>query len=369
VVKLRKIFLWGLVIISIITVFSLLAITGCRAQPAAPAGETDTATADTVPNDTLFGVVLHISSPFADTIGRGAKNAAKDYGATNLEVVVPSQMEATEQIALFDAMVSKGAKGILTVAAAAGSWTVPINNAVDNGVIVVTGNVGDSESKQSIYSGISGYEDGLTLGKAIMEHPDTPKEGKVVLGIPIPGLPVLEGRIKGLLEVIGENPDYEIIGPLDCGQSPEATYSWVESNFTANPDMVMLIGSSFLEPGAADQFKRKTAGADFFVAGYDLEPNQLEGIKDGTIDITIGQGPYLQGYLPMAAIFEHLLKGNPLAQGWANPGQEVVTKENIEFFIERENNPDIEYEFYKEVIDKNFTPIWEKVTPWSEYIP
>ncbi|MEI7615544.1 MAG: substrate-binding domain-containing protein, partial [Actinomycetota bacterium] len=326
------------------------------------------ATANTLPADTLFGVVLHISSAFANTIGRGAMAAAKDYGATKVEIVIPSKMEATEQIALFDAMVSKGAKGILTVAAAAGAWTVPINNAVDKGVIVCTGNVGDTASKQAIYSGISGYADGLILGQAIMDDPNAPKKGKVIIGDPIPGLPVLNGRVKGVTEILSKNPDFEIVGPLDCGQSPDATYAWLEGVYSANPDMVMLVGSSFLEPGAADQFKRKNKDAKFYVCGYDLEPNELQGVKDGTINVTIGQGPYLQGYLPMMAIFENLLKGNPLAQGWANTGEEVVTLANIDEFIKRENDPAVEYDFYKKVIEANYKPIWEKITPFSEFV-
>ena len=37
-------------------------------------------------------------------------------------------------------------------------------------------------------------------------------------------------------------------------------------------------------------------------------------------NIAVGQGPYLQGYLPMMAMFEHILNGNPMAEGWADPG-------------------------------------------------
>lgn len=385
----KKTVLWFLVVVLAVSMLSFFTLSGCKKTAATTtaaaettaaettttaaaettAAETTKASVTTVPSDTLFAAVLHISSAFANTIKRGAENAAKDYGATNMQVLIPSKMEATEQIALFDSMVEKGAKGIMTVAAAAGAWTVPINNAVDKGVIVNTGNVGAPDSKQSLFCGISGYTDGLILGQALLDNPNTPKKGKVVLGIPIPGLPVLEGRIKGVLEVLKKNPDYTIIGPLDCGQSPDATYSWVEGVYSANPDMVMLLGSSFLEPGAADQFKRKNPSAKFFVAGYDLEPNELQGIKDGTLDITVGQGPYLQGYIPMAAIFENLLKGNPLATGWVNPGEEVVTAANVDEFIKRENDPKVEYDFYKKVIQDQFTPIWEKTVPFSEYVP
>ena len=74
------------------------------------------------------------------------------------------------------------------VSADAAAWTVPINNAVDKGIIVATGNVSASESKQTMYCGISGYADGISLGNAIMNSPDTPKKGTVVVASCLPGL-------------------------------------------------------------------------------------------------------------------------------------------------------------------------------------
>jgi ABC-type sugar transport system substrate-binding protein len=117
------------------------------------------------------------------------------------------------------------------------------------------------------------------------------------------------------------------------------------------------------------KLKEKNPQMDFYFASYDLEPDSLTAIQTGAANIAMGQGPYLQGYLPMMAMFEHLLNGNPMAEGWADPGQEVVTAANVEDFISRETNFVVEYDMYKEVIDSKYTPIWEKVRPWDEFVP
>src|SRR6185503_10774123 len=49
------------------------------------------------------------------------------------------------------------------------------------------------------------------------------------------------------------------------------------------------------------------------------EPTTLEAVRDGTAQITIGQHPYLQGYLPILALVEHLRLGKSL-EGWIVEG-------------------------------------------------
>jgi|GEM_PF-1048595 len=344
--------------------------TAAETAAATTAAEETAAAVETVdPATAQFAFVLHVAIPFTESIRRGALNAGTDYGITNMEVVAPSAMDTAEQIGLFTAEVAKGCVGISLVAAEAAAWNVPINDAVDKGIIVNTGNCAAPDSKQSLYVGISGYMDGLALGEAIMNNPDTPKKGKIVLASCKPGLPVLDGRTTGVMEVLSKNPDYEIIGPLDSGLSPEATYSFWESAYAANPDMVMAVGSCAFDLPALYKFKQKNTDATFACVSYDLEPDALAGIKEGLLTIACGQGPYLQGYVPMAAIFEHLVLGNPLTEGWFNPGEEIVTKENVDVFIKRELDVEAEYEWYKDYMDTNLKPFWENAQPMSEYVP
>ena len=73
--------------------------------------------------------------------------------------------------------------------------------------------------------------------------------------------------------------------------------------------MLMGVGSCAFDLPAIFKFKSKNPGPDFYFAGYDLEPDALSALEEGYANITIGQGPYLQGYLPMMAFFPSITIG------------------------------------------------------------
>jgi ABC-type sugar transport system substrate-binding protein len=194
------------------------------------------------------------------------------------------------------------------------------------------------------------------------------KKGKIVLGNCVPGLPVLENRVKGLLEELAAKPEWSVVGPLDSGLTPDATFAFWETAYTANPDMIMAIGSCSLDLPALYKLKKKYPEAKFLTVGYDLEPDALKGVQDNSHKITMGQHPYLQGYLPVAALAEHLKNGKPMANGWIDSGKEVITPANVNMVLERESNPAKETEWYKKLIAEKYTPIWEKAVPMSKFV-
>ncbi len=317
----------------------------------------------------LFGYVLHGPTPFTESIKRGAEAAALDYNA-KIEVVVPAAFGDTpQQIALFEALVAKGAVGITVVTADATAWVVPIQAAQEQGVIVMSANVFAEDAE--VYAGTSGWGEGQTLGDVILNDPDAPIDqvGKVIIGSCWPGLPVLEGRTSGVIDKLSTNPNWEISEVFDTSLTLDGTVTFWETAYNANPDMVMGLGSCAFDLPAIYKFKGNNPDADFYFAGYDLEPDAIKALQGGMANVAIGQGPYLQGYLPMMALFEHLLNGNPLAEGWLDPGQEIVTAANVDEFVERETDAFKEREWYVSVIADQFTPVWEKTKPWSEYTP
>ncbi|HEX9012693.1 MAG TPA: hypothetical protein VF813_04225, partial [Anaerolineaceae bacterium] len=104
------------------------------------------------------------------------------------------------------------------------------------------------------------------------------------------------------------------------------------------------------------QIKTRT-NAKWFVAGYDLNVESLDAIKAGTASITVGQNPYLQGYLPVLALTQYLKDGKPLVTGWVNVGTEVVTKANVDELYSREKDPATATKWYADWIAKNFTDL------------
>ncbi|MHB1376308.1 MAG: sugar ABC transporter substrate-binding protein [Candidatus Humimicrobiaceae bacterium] len=332
------------------------------------AAETTAAVKTMKASDVHLGYVIHVPIPFTDAIKRGAEAAAKDYGVS-IEVVAPSKYDLMEQVSLFEGLVTKGVNGIVTVAADAQGWVVPINNAVDKGVLVYTANVGSPDSKATGHVGTAGYAEGLSLGAGLLALPEVQAlggKGKVILGECDPSIPVLVGRGNGVMDALKENSaGWEVLGPFDSGMSNDASYTFWETQYTANPDMAIGLGSCAFDVPSMVRHKEKTPDAKYIIVGYDLEPDALKGIADGIASLTQGQHPFLQGYLPIAAMCEYLINGKPLATGWINPGSEIVTKANVAELTARDTDPVKELAWYEDYIKKNFTPIVGK--PFTEY--
>ena len=63
--------------------------------------------------------------------------------------------------------------------------------------------------------------------------------------------------------------------------------------------------------------------------GFDLVPETLNGIKAGNLDYTIDQQPYLQGFLPVLALYFYKLSGGLLFPCQTNTGLLFVTKDSV----------------------------------------
>jgi ABC-type sugar transport system substrate-binding protein len=102
---------------------------------------------------------------------------------------------------------------------------------------------------------------------------------------------------------------------------------------------------------------KKRNGAAWLIGGYDLNKETLEAVKSGVCQVTLGQHPYLQGYLPVLALVRHLRDGKPLPQGWLDVTTEIVTKDNVDSVTPRETDRAVEKKWYADFIAKNFADL------------
>jgi simple sugar transport system substrate-binding protein len=63
--------------------------------------------------------------------------------------------------------------------------------------------------------------------------------------------------------------------------------------------------------------------------GYDLLPGTLGSIAAGSLDFTIDQQPYLQGFLPVQQLFFYRYSGGLVSPAETNTGLTFVTRHNV----------------------------------------
>jgi len=297
------------------------------------------------PGSFKIGYVLHGLNDFTQVIKKGAEDAGRDLGV-EVEVTGPAGFVATEAIGMFQAMVQKKKSGIVVVPQPGEVWVRPIREAVAARVPVVTANVTSPGSAASAWFGQDEHNSGVLLARSLREALEAEGilEGKIVVGMCAPGIDVLVARHNGLKQGL-EGSKYVLAGPFDVTVENTRNYGAWESLAGAHKDMVAAVGLCSLDIPNMAKVKSRS-GAKWLIAGYDLNLETLEAIRGGMAQVTVGQHPYLQGYLPVRALVEHLREKKPLVTGWIDVGTEVVTKDNVASVVEREGNEAAETSWY-----------------------
>jgi len=260
-----------------------------------------------------LGYIIYGLNDFLETVKTGAEEAAQYLG---IEVeIVSADFDNERGIQQFREMIAAGKDGLIVTPLIAEKWITPIQEAVDKGIPVLTANLRCPGSVASAWIGQNSYQSGLILARQILETlPAAGKmDGEIVVGS-ARDIQELQERYAGLKQGLQDSAYtlsefYDV--PLDDEQ--ENLAGW-EHLVETHPDMVAAVGLASVDLPNLIRIKRRL-NAPWETAGYDVTIEVLDAIKDGTAQVTIGQHPYLQGYLPVLALSEHFVDGIPL-KGW-----------------------------------------------------
>jgi ribose transport system substrate-binding protein len=278
-----------------------------------------------------LGFVTHvIGNPFIQQIIDGANAAAEDLNV-DLQVTGPEGGDADAQLKAVQSLVAAGAQGIAT-SVPGESMATGLNEIVDSGVPLVQFNL-LVDSVKAPYVGERSVQSGRILGEKVLEKlGGASATGQVILGNCFPGFPVLENRATGATESLKKAAGIEILGPFDVKVAANENYAAWEALLAANPDAKALVG--LCAPDIASLGKLQAANPDkvFVSGGYDLTAENLAEIKAGHAYVSLGQTPFMQGYLPVKMLADTVRKNTTvdLSQGgFLDAGTEIVTADSV----------------------------------------
>ncbi len=297
---------------------------------AAPASSAPAASA--APEAIKIGFVTHVlGNPFIQQIIDGANAAAADLNV-ELQVTGPEGGDADAQLKAVQTLVASGVQGIAT-SVPGESMSSGLNEIVDSGIPVVQFNLLVTSVKAP-YVGERSVESGRVLGQKVLEKlGGAAFVGQVIIGNCFPGFPVLENRAKGVQESLATAPGVEVLGPFDVKVSANENYAAWEALLAANPDAKALIG--LCAPDIASLGKLQAANPDtlFVSGGYDLTVENLAEIKAGNAYLSLGQTPFMQGYLPVKMLADTIRGTSNVdlsAGGFLDAGTEIVTADSVQ---------------------------------------
>jgi ABC-type sugar transport system substrate-binding protein len=302
------------------------------AAPPESAAPASSAPASAEPEAIKIGFVTHVlGNPFIQQIIDGANAAADDLNV-DLQVTGPEGGDADAQLKAVQTLVASGVEGIAT-SVPGESMSSGLNEIVDSGIPVVQFNLLVTSVKAP-YVGERSVESGRILGQKVLEKlGGASATGQVIIGNCFPGFPVLENRATGVQESLAAAAGLEILGPFDVKVAANENYAAWEALLAANPEAKALVG--LCAPDIASLGKLQAANPDtlFVSGGYDLTAENLAEIKAGNAYVSLGQTPFMQGYLPVKMLAD-TIRGTStvdLSQGgFLDAGTEIVTADSVQ---------------------------------------
>ena len=302
------------------------------AEPASQAPASSAPAESTPPEAIKIGFVTHVlGNPFIQQIIDGANAAAKDLNV-DLQVTGPEGGDADAQLKAVQTLVASGVQGVAT-SVPGETMSSALNEIVDSGTPIVQFNLLVTSVKAP-YVGERSVESGRILGQKVVEKlGGASATGKVIIGNCFPGFPVLENRATGVQESLKVASGLKILGPFDVKVAANENYAAWEALLSANPDAKALVGLCAPDIASLGKLQAANASTPFVSGGYDLTAENLAEIKAGNAYVSLGQTPFMQGYLPVKILADTIRKTSTIdlsKGGFLDAGTEIVTADSVQ---------------------------------------
>lgn len=293
------------------------------------AGAAQVQAQEPVQRESRFVMVTHgvPSDPFWSVVKNGAEAAAELVGA-RLEYRAPSTFDMAMMQQLVQAAVASNPDGLILSFTDENALGGVVQNAVDNGIPVITINSGGDVARNygaRLHVGQSEYEAGRQAAERMQEM-------GVEKGVCInheQGNQGLDQRCDGFVDGFNGNAEQ-----LATTYDPTAIRNAIVAYLNQNSDVrgVLTLGALAADPMI--RAMREQGATDMFTLGsFDLSPGILEALNAGELDFAIDQQQYMQGYLPVMFL-DQFVKNGLLPAGDVATGPGFVTQENASQVIE-----------------------------------
>ncbi|MGD1108309.1 MAG: substrate-binding domain-containing protein, partial [Terracidiphilus sp.] len=254
------------------------------------------------PKEVFYLIATNVSLPYWETAIAGFKAAAAQYNVT-AKVAGPDTYDPQGELAEFQKAVAAKPAGILVSVSDAAVMQPGINAAVSAGIPVITIDSDAAASHRLYFIGTNNLEAGRLGGRRIIAK--LGGKGNVVF-FTLAGQPNTEERLKGFKDAFAMQSGINIAEVIDIkGDASVAfdrTQALLAQTGTKKIDAFVCLDSASGKL-AADAIKR-TGDTSRELVAWDVNPDTLQGIKDGVIDATVVQKPFTMGYVGLKALDE-----------------------------------------------------------------
>jgi simple sugar transport system substrate-binding protein len=284
-----------------------------------------------------FVFVNHVTTnPFFVPTQYGLQDAAALLGIPKPSWTGSANSNVPQMVSAMQSGISAGANGIAVAVISATAFKTPTSKAMNAGIPVVSYNAdgnapSDVGTNRLAYIGQDLFASGQALGQRIVAAPQMANGGNAVGFIATPGASNIQPRIDGAKSAIkasGKSINFtSITSGAELPQENTTINAYILAHKSSLKGIFAVDAGSTQTVGAI--IKKYSLQGKVASGGFDLTPQTLASIKGGFLDFTIDQQPYLQGFLPVIALFMFNLSGGLVHPAETNTGLTFVTKANV----------------------------------------
>jgi simple sugar transport system substrate-binding protein len=307
--------------------FFLFSQSGCNQSSSNP-GPADKSSPPPSPSALRlkFVVVSHATAvPFFVPVRKGVEEAGRLLGV-DASFTGPPDFNIARQIEFIKAAIAAHVDGIGTTLPNPDAFNDVVAEAMDKGIPVIALNADAPKSRRLAYIGQGNYEAGRSMGREIVKL--LPDGGPVLLCTHTAGAFNLEERLRGVREVLQATGKFNPQVVATTTDLVKAS-SLIASYYQGHPDTKGFFGVDDITGSAIAQvIERENLKGKVFGGAFDLVSDVMNAIKQGFMQFTIDQQPFLQGFDAVTQLY--LLKKYNLAPTDVNTGVAPITAANVE---------------------------------------
>jgi simple sugar transport system substrate-binding protein len=286
-----------------------------------------------------FVFVNHVTTnPFFTPTQYGAQDACALLNC-EFQWTGSTTSNVAEMVNAMSTAISAKADGIALAVVDKDAFNEPVNQALAAGIPVVSynadGAVDDPGTNRLSYIGQGLYDSGFQLGqRAIASGLES---GEAVGFIATPGALNIQPRIDGASDAIKQSGKPIKFSAVGTNADVPKGLSIIDAYAQGHPDLAGMLAVDAGSTSSVGQVVQKYSMRDKglkVAGGFDLVPATLNAIKSGSLDYTIDQQPYLQGFLPVLYLYMYKLSGGLVFPSETNTGLLFVTKDNVDPYLQ-----------------------------------
>lgn len=274
-----------------------------------------------------------VTNDFFIPVAAGMKAAAQQLG-WDAQFLGPPTYDAAKEADMMLTAIRTKPDAIAVAFADPEAFKKPVQEAMAAGITVLGYNTDVPSTGRLAYIG----QDHEAAGKAAAERmmrvlkERNLAKGAIILSAQNFGNVAQDLRMKGFKDRFANTP-YRI-EMLAAGTNDAQYLGSLEAQYRAVPEVVGIFGVDVMSKNIAVFTEKNKLGGKLATGGWNQTDVHLEAIKNGMMDFTVGQNPFLQGYLPV--VMANLRKTYGYAPVDVDTGAEIVDKSNVASIITRE---------------------------------